>query len=155
MVELTSEAFAPYGEVLVAQEDGTPVTAAEQALDLSQGTPRFYVMRLGARRSAFTRITRHHSVTQVLAAVGGGPWWLGVAAPDAGDGTAPTPGDIVAFEVPGDVAVLLRRGTWHAGPYFDDESKAFFNLELADTNVVDHDTCRLDERWGVECVFDR
>lgn len=37
--------------------------------------------------------------------------------------------------------IKLHQGTWHAGPLFDGEdSMAFCNLELADTNVVDHNT---------------
>jgi ureidoglycolate hydrolase len=154
MRSLTPDAFAPFGEVLAPQEDGTPLSPAEAALDLSQGPARFYVMQLRGSRDTFTRITRHRAVTQCLASVGGHPWRVAVAEPSAGDGTAPALDDIVGFEIPGDVAILLRRSTWHAGPYYDGDAMAFFNLELADTNVVDHDTCRLDERWGVECAFD-
>lgn len=152
---ITAAAFAPYGQVLTARPDGTRTTMAEAALDLSRGTPRFYVMELAHGRTTFTRITRHHHVTQVLAAAGGGTWWMAVAR-GAGPATAaPALADIVAFEVAGDVAVLLHRGTWHAGPFYDGPRMAFFNLELTDTNVVDHDTSELDVRLGVECWFDR
>ncbi|XP_024517675.1 uncharacterized protein LOC9657510 [Selaginella moellendorffii] len=35
----------------------------------------------------------------------------------------------------------LNEGTWHAGPLFGDrDSMVFYNLELSDTNVVDHTT---------------
>ncbi|MBD0313443.1 MAG: Ureidoglycolate hydrolase, partial [Microcoleus sp. T3-bin5] len=34
----------------------------------------------------------------------------------------------------------LDVGTWHAGPYFDADFVDFYNLELSDTNVVDHFT---------------
>ncbi len=51
---------------------------------------------------------------------------------------APQVNDIVGFQRPGGVAVLLVWGNWHAGPYFRGDSMAFFNPELADTNVVDH-----------------
>lgn len=37
--------------------------------------------------------------------------------------------------------IKLHEGTWHAGPLFDaPDTMSFFNLELADTNVVDHNT---------------
>ena len=150
---ITEKAFAPYGQLLTAQPDGTRTTIAEAALDLSQGIPRFYVMKLAHGRTTFTRITRHHQVTQVLAAVGGGAWRMAVARGDGSADEAPALDDIVAFEIPGDVAVLLHRGTWHAGPFYDGPSMSFFNLELTDTNVVDHDTSELDVRFGVECSF--
>ncbi|ADP82381.1 ureidoglycolate lyase [Pseudofrankia inefficax] len=154
-VPITENAFAPYGQVLAAQPDSTRTTAAEAALDLSRGTPRFYVMELTHGRTTFTRITRHRQVTQVLAAVGGGAWWMAVARGEGPAEVAPALDEIVAFEIPGDVAVLLHRGTWHAGPFFDGPRMAFFNLELTDTNAADHDTSQLDVRLGVECWFDR
>lgn len=42
------------------------------------------------------------------------------------------------FRIPHGVFVKLERGTWHAGPLFDGDGMDFYNLELADTNVVDH-----------------
>jgi len=46
------------------------------------------------------------------------------------------------------VALALKRGTWHAGPSFTESPVDFLNLELADTNEVDHHTGRLDQRFG-------
>jgi ureidoglycolate hydrolase len=153
---LTPEAFVPYGRVLAAQPDATAVTEAEAALDLTEGTPRFYLMDLAGRPPTFTGITRHARVTQCLASVGARPWLLAVAPPGSAQTaeTDPALADIVGFRVPGDVAVLLLRGTWHAGPFFSEERMAFFNLELDGTNVEDHETSHLDRRFGVECVFD-
>jgi ureidoglycolate hydrolase len=153
---LTPEAFLRYGRVLAAQTDGTAVTEAEAALDLTEGTPRFYVMELAGKPPSFRGITRHARVTQCLASVGARPWLLAVAPPGPTQTAETDPAlvDIVGFRVPGDVAVLLFRGTWHAGPFFSDERLAFFNLELAATNVDDHETSHLDRRFGVECVFD-
>ncbi|MEY2833387.1 MAG: hypothetical protein RLZZ574_2646, partial [Cyanobacteriota bacterium] len=36
--------------------------------------------------------------------------------------------------------IKLEVGTWHAGPYFDHPAVDFYNLELSDTNIVDHFT---------------
>ena len=45
------------------------------------------------------------------------------------------------FRIPHGVFVKLHQGTWHAGPLFDEaEYMDFYNLELADTNVADHNT---------------
>ena len=35
-------------------------------------------------------------------------------------------------------AVKLQQGTWHAGPFFHAPSALFYNLELGDTNLTDH-----------------
>ena len=45
---------------------------------------------------------------------------------------------MVAVEIPPGVFVKLNVGTWHAGPYFTANQMDFANLELVDTNVVDH-----------------
>jgi ureidoglycolate hydrolase len=139
---LTDEAFAPFGAVLRSVPDGAAPAPGEAELDLSAGRPRFYVMGLERRPLVFSGLTRHRRVSQVLAAVGGGAWWLAVAPPgDVADpGERPRLADVRAFEIPGDVAVLLRTGTWHAGPFFAPATMSFFNLELDDTNVVDHQT---------------
>jgi ureidoglycolate lyase len=148
---ISAEAFAPYGDFIAQSEDGVPFGAADASLDLSQGTPRFYVMRLDARPPRFTRITRHLKVTQCLAAVGGKPWLIAVAPPlEPGNPAAePALESIRAFVVPGDAAIKLHKGTWHAGPFFDGKELGFFNLELADTNVTDHQNSHLDRRFGV------
>jgi ureidoglycolate lyase len=149
---LTPEAFAAFGTVILPADDGVPLNAGEAQLDLSQGTPRFYVMRIPGRGFTVTRITRHRKVTQVLASAGGKPWVVGVAPPRAIDdpGVEPDIEDIRAFAIPGDVAVMLHKGTWHAGPLFAEGTReSFFNLELSDTNNVDHQTCDLSARYGL------
>jgi ureidoglycolate lyase len=148
--ELTEEAFAPFGQIIAPAEDGVPFGPHEAQLDLARGTPRFYIMKLKHRPPAFRQITRHCAVTQCLASVGGADWLLAVAAPGNPDDPdeAPAADGIVAFRIPGDVAVKLHRGTWHVGPFFEPETVAFFNLELADTNIVDHDNCDLAARYG-------
>jgi ureidoglycolate hydrolase len=146
-------AFAPFGQVILPAEDGLPFGPDDAQLDLAAGTPRFYAMRLHRRPGRFDRITRHHRVTQCLGSMMGVPWRLAVAPPSRAS-DAPDPDAIRAFAVPGDRFVKLHAGTWHAGPYFDAPHADFYNLELADTNVVDHDTCRLAERFGLAFEFD-
>jgi ureidoglycolate lyase len=145
---ITAAAFSAFGKLIEAMPDGAPAGDVDRALDLSSGTPRFYIMALTHRPLTVSRITRHGEATQVLASVGGATWLLAVAPPTPGE-AAPDPEAIRAFVIPGDVAVLLSRGTWHAGPYFEPAEVSFFNLELEDTNVVDHETCDLAESFGV------
>lgn len=149
---LTPEGFAPFGHVIAPQDDGLPHGPGDAPLDLTQGTPRYYTMRIPGRGYEIDRITRHRRVTQVLASAQAMPWVLAVAPPLALDDpdAEPLPASVQAFRVPGDTALMLSRGTWHAGPLFGPGGEAaFFNLELADTNVVDHHTCRFDLRHGL------
>ena len=148
---LTAESFAAYGTVVPPMEDGTPFGPHDAQLDLSQGTPRFYCMRVVGRGHVVKQITRHRGVTQTLASAGGQPWRLAVAPPRDldKDDAEPALEEIRAFLIPGDTAVTLYKGSWHAGPLFEGEERPFFNLELADTNIVDHHTCVLTDRYGV------
>lgn len=147
---LTPEAFSPFGTVLAAQADGQPFGPGDAVLDLSRGTPRFYTMRIPGSHLSVKQITRHRQVTQALASAGGHAWVMAVAPPLALDVPEAEPAieSIRAFSIPGDVAIALHRGTWHAGPLFEAAEASFFNLELADTNVVDHHTCHLVRRYG-------
>ncbi len=147
---VTAEGFAPFGTVIPPTEDGVAFGPEDAVLKLNAGTPRFYTMRIPGRGLMVEEITRHRQVTQVLAAAGGHSWTVAVAPPgDVEDPRAePAIEDIRAFLVPGDTAVMLAVGTWHAGPLFDGDERSFFNLELSDTNVTDHQTCRLVERYG-------
>lgn len=153
--ELTPEAFAPFGQIIAPMEDGVAFGEMDAQLMLDRGTPRFYIMKLAGQGLTFKQITRHRQVTQCLASVGGGEWFIGLAPPgDVNDPRAkPRPEDIRAFKIPGDTAIKLHVGTWHAGPFFVGDSMSFFNLELADTNVVDHQSCFLDREYGLVYRF--
>ncbi|MEM9093063.1 MAG: ureidoglycolate lyase [Cyanobacteria bacterium P01_F01_bin.53] len=144
---LTPEAFRPFGQVIMPQPDDTPFNPQDAQLALQNGTPRFYIMQLHQRGRRFHTITRHGACTQCLGALEGKDWFLGVAPPS--DQPKPHPDDIQVFKIPGNCFVKLEVGTWHAGPYFDDDTVNFYNLELSDTNVVDHTTCDLAVTYGV------
>jgi ureidoglycolate lyase len=148
---LSAAAFAPYGTVIPPMEDGTAFGPQDAVLQLGAGVPRFYTMRLPNRGLVISRITRHRQVTQVLGSAGGLSWLLAVAPPPAEDrpDVEPALEEIRAFRIPGDTAVMLLRGAWHAGPLIETAEASFFNLELSDTNVTDHWSCDLAKRYGV------
>jgi ureidoglycolate hydrolase len=152
---ITRESFAPFGDLIAPSEDGIPFGPGDARLDLTQGTPRLYIMRLPRKGRVFRQITRHRGVTQCLAALGGKSWLLAVAPPKGFDDPSAEPAleDIACFAIPGSVAVKLHRGTWHAGPFFEDEEINFLNLELADTNEVDHQNSYLEKRFGFALRF--
>ena len=147
----TPAALAPYGTLIEPGVDGTPFGAGDARLELGRGTPRLYIMKLQHRPWRVAGITRHTAVTQCLAALGGKEWLIALAPAGDPDNPAaePDPDRIKAFLIPGDKALALHRGTWHAGPYLLEPEVDFVNLELSDTNIVDHHTVRLDQRFGV------
>jgi ureidoglycolate hydrolase len=145
---ITPDTFAPYGQVIFANEDGKLYDQDDAQLELSQGIPRFYIMRLHHRGQTFSQITRHLRCTQCLGALEGREWLMAVAPPSKA--AAPELGAIAAFRIPGNCLIKLHVGTWHAGPYFEAESVDFYNLELSDTNLTDHHTYDLLKGRGVE-----
>src|ERR1700723_577754 len=68
------------------------------------------------------------------------PWSTAVAPGGIKEPTLP---NIRAFRIPPRAFIALHRGTWHAGPYFTEGQRDFYNLELADTNTADYTTCHL------------
>ncbi|NET53648.1 MAG: Ureidoglycolate hydrolase, partial [Merismopedia sp. SIO2A8] len=68
----------------------------------------------------------------------GKDWLMAVAPPNSSE--QPNLEEMKAFRIPGNCFIKLEMGTWHAGPYFEHEFVDFYNLELSDTNVVDHFT---------------
>jgi ureidoglycolate lyase len=155
ITELTPETFAPFGQLIEPTEDGVPFGPNDAQLVFGTGIPRFYIMRLPRKGLVATQITRHRQVTQCLASVAGKPWYIAVAPPGnvEDDNAEPTLSEIRAFRIPGTVAIKLNVGTWHAGPYFEDDAISFFNLELSETNIDDHQSCYLDRRYGVQLRF--
>ena len=140
--------IAPYGTLITAGADGAPFGPGDATLNLGQGTPRFYIMRLTARPLMIHGITRHSRVTQCLASTNGADWFIGLAPPSPGHDAPVDP--IQIFRIPGGTALALNAGTWHAGPYFTAPTQDFFNLELHDTNETDHHTAKLETPVAVE-----
>jgi ureidoglycolate hydrolase len=135
---VTPENFQPYGQVIWASEDSKSYDTEDAQLNLQNGTPRFYIMRLHHKGRKFHKITRHVQCTQCLGSLEGKDWLIAVAPPR--DTEQPALEEIVAFRIPGNCFIKLEVGTWHAGPYFDHAFVDFYNLELSDTNTVDHFT---------------
>lgn len=146
--EITKDSFKPYGQLIQASVDGKPYDRDDARLDLANGIPRFYIMRLQQRGRKFDRITRHLQCSQCLGSLAGKDWYIAVAPPDR----APQPDleRMLAFHVPGNCFIKLEVGTWHAGPYFDWDEVDFYNLELSDTNLVDHFTYNFNQNNNLE-----
>jgi ureidoglycolate hydrolase len=135
---ITPKSFQRYGQVIAFSEDGKTYDESDAQLNLQNGIPRFYIMRLQKRGRKFHKITRHSQCTQCLGSLQGKDWLIAVAPPSATN--EPDINDLAAFRIPGDCFIKLEVGTWHAGPYFEYDIVDFYNLELSDTNIVDHFT---------------
>lgn len=135
---ITVENFKPYGQVIFPSDHGKLFDAEDAQLNLQNGTPRFYIMRLHQNGRKFHQITRHVQCTQCLGSLAGKDWLMVVAPPC--ENPKPNIEQMSAFRIPGNCFIKLEVGTWHAGPYLDHEFVDFYNLELSDTNVVDHFT---------------
>ncbi|KAI6669118.1 hypothetical protein NL676_004003 [Syzygium grande] len=173
-IEATPETFREFGQVVEASPDGDLFGPNDAQLDLSRGIPRFYIMHIEDRPLKFSNITHHASVTQCLGSIGGHAWYLGVAKPsiatpgEVKDETTenlkqsrcghfyvpPAVDDVSVFRISGSKFVKLHRGTWHAGPLFRADKMDFYNLELSNTNEVDHTLHSFVKENGVVFLID-
>lgn len=145
---IAPESFQPYGQVIQASIDSKAYDSTDAQLVLQNGIPRLYIMRLHRKGRKFHTITRHIKCTQCLGSLEGKDWLIAVAPPT--DASQPLLEEIVAFRIPGNCFIKLDIGTWHAGPYFEHEFVDFYNLELSDTNINDHDTYNFGETEDLE-----
>lgn len=136
---VTPENFQRYGQVIFPSADGKSFDGEDAQLNLQNGSPRFYIMQLREKGRKFSKITRHEKCTQCLGSLEGKDWLIAVCPPH-NELQEPVLKELAAFRIPGNCFIKLEVGTWHAGPYFEHEFVDFYNLELSDTNVVDHFT---------------
>ncbi|KAL5069564.1 hypothetical protein RYX36_020451 [Vicia faba] len=173
-IEATPSTFQDYGQVIEALQNGEGFGSHDAQLDLSKGIPRFYIMHLENRPLKFSNITHHASVTQCLGSIGGNVWYLGVAKPSIVDSNEikddidkkivqsrsghsyvpPAVEDVQVFKISGSKFLKLNRGTWHAGPIFKSDTMDFYNLELSNTNVIDHTTHNFKDNGVVFSIDD-
>ena len=137
--------FAACGTLLLPQDDPARFGPDDAELHFApDGQPRFYLMRLRRRPPLVAAMTCHHRVSQCLGSADAQPWWLAVAAPEAGSTGLDARSVLLLKMLPGE-GVKLHPGTWHAGPYVSEPSALFFNLELRTTNDDDHNCRPLDQ----------
>lgn len=140
--------FKPYGQLITPVDDSKAFDVEDAILTLNNSTPRFYIMRLQYRGKTFSKITRHNLCTQCLGSINNCDWLIAVCPPATG--LTPDIDQLKAFKIPGDCFIKLDVGTWHAGPYFSHDEVDFYNLELSDTNVVDHFTYNFSTQHNLE-----
>jgi len=136
---ITPESFQPYGQVIFPCKDDKIFDYTDAQLSLENGITRFYIMRLKKQGTRFHKITRHVECTQCLGSLEGKDWFMAVCPPE-NNNREPILDKLVVFHIPANCFIKLEVGTWHAGPYFYHDFVDFYNLELSDTNLVDHFT---------------
>ena len=148
---ITPALFQQFGQVIYPNEDGKIYDDNDAQLNLNNGIPRLYIMRLHHQGRQFHKITRHVKCTQCLGSLAGKEWLIAVAPPS--ETNKPQLDEIVAFRIPGNCFIKLEVGAWHSGPYFDDKFIDFYNLELSDTNVNDHETINLLSTYNIQLII--
>ena len=131
--------FEQFGTAILPVDDMTPHSIGDAELIFNGSNLRYYVMRLRRRPAMLGSMARHTHATQCLSSADAQPWWLAVASAKlASEQLNHITVQLVNVQ-PGE-AVKLHQGTWHAGPFFLTPTALFFNLELSDTNLSDHNS---------------
>ena len=109
--------FAAYGELLLPPP-GEPVYRGIQASTWPTGfrcedEVRLMYTRFGWQEPVFTKLERHHGVTQTFVALAPRAFIMVVAAPTEDDAW-PEADSLRAFQVPAGAAVVIGDRVWHA-----------------------------------------
>ena len=148
-INLKDKTFETFGTAIFPVDDMRPQSEVEPKLIFKGGDTRFYLMSLKRRTPRINSMTQHLRVTQCLGSAEGIPWWIVVASPKILPNTLCCDQLVIVKVNPGE-ALKLHLGTWHSGPFFVNESALFFNLELFDTNLNDHNSTKLDRIYQLQ-----
>ena len=145
--------FTRFGTAILPIDDMTPHSSCDAELKFNGDNLRYYVMRLHRRAAVLGSMTRHIQATQCLGSADAQPWWLAVATAKLQSEQLDHSTVQLVKVQPGE-AVKLHQGTWHAGPFFLATTALFFNLELSDTNLVDHNSQPLNQKLKLQLSYE-
>ncbi|KAK7846492.1 hypothetical protein CFP56_007885 [Quercus suber] len=131
-IEATTDSFEEYGQVIEASPDGDEFGPQDAQLDLSR------VSNLNDSLSGLYSIKDDTGGNNEIVQSRCGHFYV-----------PPAVESVRVFRVEGSKFLKLNRGTWHAGPLFKADTMDFYNLELSNTNVVDHTTHNFKRENGV------
>jgi ureidoglycolate lyase len=120
----TPENFASFGKILTAEgRPRLPVNTYGDKLDLyrevfeTDQPIEWFIVEGRSRWNGVLFLERHMQLSQAFIPLGGQGFYTVVAQPGAVDENGFIALDeIKAFNVPGDMAIQLHRGTWHENP---------------------------------------
>ncbi len=139
--QMTSEAFAPYGELISERGD--------VLLDLGGGNASLVSQTVEARPLTFDFLGRHERTDQVFVPLGGTRSIIAVGLPNSENTALPDAMKMAAFLVDGSSAFKLHRGTWHTSAFPLGESASFLVLDREGTLESDYDLRDLKTSLGV------
>lgn len=148
---LTTEAFAPFGQVLSWAEGDHPRRNFHANLFSDRGgaKPNLRVQRTQATTLPFhtAQVERHPHSSQTFAPLSGGSFYV-VVFPTALDGGPKLEGGR-AFKASGTQAVNYNAGTWHMGFMAADAPGTFLMLRWEDGTPADEEVLMIDTRITV------
>jgi ureidoglycolate lyase len=138
---LTSEGFAPFGQV---------VGRDEVVLEL-RGDETFHLDVLSYDRKPleFTVLNRHHHATQALVALNGKPTVVLVGPKELAFDDEADLEHLRAFLCDGSAGINLALGTWHAGPYPLTDHVDLVNVQGRNVLADDVEEAHLGRDLGV------
>jgi ureidoglycolate lyase len=142
---LTSEGFAPFGQV---------VGHDEVVLEL-RGDEEFHldVLSYDHRPLEFTVLNRHHRATQALVALNGKPTVVLVGPAELDFSEEGHLDALRAFLCDGSAGINLALGTWHAGPYPLTDHVDLVNVQGRQVMANDVEEAHLDRELGVRVTI--
>ena len=142
---LTSEGFAPFGQV-IGQD--------EIELEL-RGDESFHLDIIGYDHQPlrFAVLNRHHRATQALVALNGKPTVVLVGPPSVDFSSRDHLDELRAFICDGSGGINLSLGTWHAGPYPLTDHVDLVNVQGRQVLENDVEEAHLDDALGVEVTI--
>ena len=149
---LSAEAFAPFGDVVTADDSGRPAnhgTAARHdhlarlECKIPGATPNLALFDVRGENLPLRLrgLERHPGTTQAFIPMTAARY-LVVVCPDDGAGR-PDAGALRAFAAPGDVAINYRAGAWHHPLIALDADARFAMLAWEDGTAADTETADL------------
>jgi len=142
---LTSEGFAPFGQV-IGQDEITLELRGDESFQLDIISYDHEPLRFGV-------LNRHHRATQALVALDGKPTVVLVGPPDVDFSSPDHLDELRAFICDGSGGINLALGTWHAGPYPLTDHVDLVNVQGRQVLENDVEEAHLDEDLGVEVTI--
>lgn len=138
---MSTEAFEPYGQIVIERGD--------IMLDFDGGQASVAAQTVEARPMTFDFLGRHLRSEQFFAPLGGTKSIIAVAPPSENGTPVPDINKLAAFLVDGSCAFKLHRGTWHASAFPLAENASFLVLDRENTLEEDYDLRDLKTSLGV------
>ncbi len=169
--KLTAEDFAPFGKLLSPEgRERLPINTYGDKLNLyresfeSDQPIEWFIVQGIKRDMQALFLERHMLLTQAFVPMNGDGFVTIVARPEAREENGMIAVDEMrAFQVPGNTAIQIHRGTWHENPFPLKDNQWFLVTSHAALTLGHQKTpdqrlqglpLDLERRWFKDCAFD-